>query len=282
MVRTLTSALVIALLAPASLHVRAQSSPKVEFEVVSIKRNLSDQRGGGGRTLPDGTVIRTNGPISSFILAASPVPAIEAVGLPDWTITERYDLIAKPPAGSTREQRALMWQALFADRMKLVAHVEQRQRDGYAMVLAREDGRLGPQIRPSTLDCSAAARGGRPSGPPPPDTDFLNFCGARLGRDGLTTGSVSMDGLAAQLGGIVGMGRRVVVTNRTGVEGNFAVQLNYRLQPLSAGPDAQPDTPDDTADVFTAIVEQLGLKLQPEKSTVSVLVVDHIERPTEN
>ena len=77
----------------------AQSAPPAQFEVASIKRHSDDDSGGGIRTLPDGTFIMTNQPISSIIFGASPVQAREVEGLPDWANTERYDVTAKPPAG---------------------------------------------------------------------------------------------------------------------------------------------------------------------------------------
>jgi len=115
----------IALLVLAFASVPAQTS-RVEFDVVSIKRSSPDARGAGIRTLPDGTTIMTNQPIRSMIFAASPPsrnPMREVVGLPEWAERENYDITAKPPADSTPQQRSEMWRTLFADRMKLVAHV---------------------------------------------------------------------------------------------------------------------------------------------------------------
>jgi uncharacterized protein (TIGR03435 family) len=83
-------------------------TPRAEFDVVSIKRADPDAGGGGMRTLPDGTSIMTNVSIGQFIRSAAPVPVREVIGLPDWASTERYDVTAKPPAGSTREQRSEM------------------------------------------------------------------------------------------------------------------------------------------------------------------------------
>src|SRR5712671_548200 len=148
MMRRLAPVLSVCMLAAAvAPHAQDQSKP-LEFDVVSIKRNSSAVAGGGGRTLPDGTEQMTNFAIRQFILSASPVPTQEVVGLPDWATTERYDVILKPPAGSTSQQRRQMTQAMFADRMKLVAHVEERERDVYMMTIARSDGRLGPELKP--------------------------------------------------------------------------------------------------------------------------------------
>ena len=106
----------------------------VEFDVVSIKHVDELRQSGGMRTLPDGTAMMMNQPLFSLVGAASPVPVTprDIVGIPDWMMRERYDVTAKPPAGLTREQlrtmMPVMWRAMFADRMKLVAHIEQRER----------------------------------------------------------------------------------------------------------------------------------------------------------
>src|SRR5438132_1225618 len=111
-------------------RVSAQSPASVEFDVVSIK-HVDDLRPGGGmRTLPDGTFTMTNQPLGALVNAASPTPVgpRDIVGMPDWMMRERYDVTVKPPAGLTREQlrtmMPAMWRAMFADRMKLVAHIE--------------------------------------------------------------------------------------------------------------------------------------------------------------
>ena len=117
----------------------ADDSP-LAFDVVSIKRHIGEG-GSSIRTLPDGTYMATDVSIASIIRLASTVsvPGHEVVGLPDWTQTERYDITAKPPEGlrPNPNLRPQMWQATFADRLKLSAHVEDRERDTYALVVAR-------------------------------------------------------------------------------------------------------------------------------------------------
>jgi uncharacterized protein (TIGR03435 family) len=261
------------LLSVASLCVQAQS-PAPAFEVVSIKRNRAGaDQGGGTGTLPDGTFTMTNHPIASIIMGASPTPVREVIGLPEWAETERYDMTAKPPAGSTPEQRRGMMRRLFADRMKLVAHIEQRERDTFALVLARSDGRLGPNLKPSTLDC-----GPRPAAAPdapvaPPPTDARSRCGMSLGATSLVSGGISMDLLVTPLAGLAGG----LVNNRTGLAGFYSVELHF--SPDGLGADTRGDEPPQ---FLTALQEQLGLRLEREKTMVPVLVVDSIERPSEN
>jgi uncharacterized protein (TIGR03435 family) len=278
MVRVLVStSLIVVISLPASVF--AQSVSFERFDVVSIKRNiLGPEAGGGMRTLPDGTLVMTNQPIRSIIMSASPVPAREVVGLPDWAMTERYDVTVKPPAGSTREQRRQMWQTLLAERMKVVAHVEEREQDTFALVLARADGRLGPQLERSTLDCNPRP----PASPPPPPqptptaSDMRSRCGMMMGPTSIVSGGMTMAQFVQSLGGIAGR----LVNDRTGLEGFYAFTLTFSARTLKASPD--PALIDDAPEIFTALQEQLGLKLQPEDTMVPVLVIDHIERPSEN
>ena len=208
------------------------------------------------------------------------MPVREVVGLPDWATTERYDITAKPPAGSTPQQRSEMWRTFFAERMKLVAHVEERERDTFALVLARSDGRLGPQLKPSTLDCSPKPPGTPPAPPPPPpasESDYLNRCGGMFGNGTIVSGSTTMDALVLSFAGLAGR----QVFDRTGLKGNYALTLKHS-PPRTPGTSPDAPLPDDAPEFFTALQEQLGLKLQPEKSLVPVFVIDRIERPTEN
>jgi uncharacterized protein (TIGR03435 family) len=252
-----------------------QSSTRIEFDVVSIKRNTTNGSG-GGRTMPDGTEFITNLPIRNFIAQASPVLTREVIGLPDWATVERYDVTVKPPAGSTPEQRAQMWRAMFAERMHLVGHVEQHERDAFRLVLARSDGRLGPDLKRSTLDCTP-----RPLASPSPALqrppslqERQSRCGVTMSGPSIVSGGTTIDQLARFLYGFAGGD----VENDTGLDGFYALSLTFsriRGAPLDTNSDDQPD-------IFSALQEQLGLKLRPHKKMMPVFVVDHIERPTEN
>jgi uncharacterized protein (TIGR03435 family) len=164
--------------------------------------------------------------------------------------------------------------------MKLSAHVEEREQDTFALVIARSDGRLGPQLKRSTLDCSPRQPGSPP--PPPPleslkESDFLNRCGGMFGQGVIVSGGISMDRLVPSLGGLAGR----LVNDRTGLQGDYALTLKFS-PPGRAGTSQDAPVPGDPPEFFTALQEQLGLKLQPEKTMGPVFVIDHIERPTEN
>jgi uncharacterized protein (TIGR03435 family) len=265
--------LVVGSLCLAGSVLAAQAPPAApEFDVVSIKRSPADATGGGMQTLPDGGFIMTNSPVRSILLAASPVPAREIEGAPAWVDRERYDIIAKAPAGATRQHTRDMMRRVFEDRMKLKGHVEERERTVFALVPARSDGRLGPQLKPSTLDCRAPVPPRSPQQLPtePPEAR----CGGAFGRGLIVSGGITMDQLVLSLSGLAG-GQ---VINRTGLQGFYALTLRYSMPPAAGG-----DPPaDDAPEPITAIREQLGLKFQPEQMKVPVFVVDSIERPSEN
>ena len=216
---------VIALLfTTGSVALVAQDNVRPEFDVVSIKRNASATSGGGARTLPDGTSVLVNQPIRSIILGASPVQTREVVGLPDWATTERYDITLKPPPGRRRRYNRTPADDAghVRDRMKLFAHVEQRERDVYSMVLAHADGRLGPELKKSSLDCEPRPAGSPPPPPtsgPPSEKEFANRCGMMMGRNMLVSGGMPMNNLAASLYGLVGGD----VDNQTGPGGVLRV-----------------------------------------------------------
>jgi uncharacterized protein (TIGR03435 family) len=276
----------IAISTPFFARVSAQAPAPAEFDVVSIKHIDERRPGGGMRTLPDGTFMMTNQELGSLIGAASPVPVTprDIAGMPDWMMRERYDVTAKPPTGLTREQlrtmMPAMWRAMFADRMKLVAHVEQREKDAYALVLARSDGRLGPELKPSTLDCTP---GPNATPPTPPQTlpslqERQNRCGMSMSPGLIVSGSATLDQFARSLGGLAGGDTE----NRTGLTGSYSVKLTFSLQRSASASLSSNASVDDAPDIFTAVQEQLGLKLQHEKKMMPVFVIDHIERPSEN
>jgi uncharacterized protein (TIGR03435 family) len=254
--------MVVLALALAGASSAGQPPPLVgaQFDVVSIKRNTSGERGGGGRSLPDGTQMFTNRTVASFVAVAAPEPVFEVVGLPDWAKTDRYDVVAKPALDShpTRDDRRDMLRNMMIERFSLVSHVEERQRDGFALVVARGGGRLGPQLKPSALDCAGADRA---------------RCGGRFGGAGIELTGGRLDELASSIEGIV----EGPIMNRTGLDGFYDLTLRFSMQPLNAAPTAPLDDPPS---IFTALQEQLGLKLVREKIKVKVFVIDHIERPT--
>jgi uncharacterized protein (TIGR03435 family) len=151
------------------------------------------------------------------------------------------------------------------------------------MTLARNDGQPGPELKPSSLDCSPLARGTPPPPPsaprtsPPTEKEVLGRCGMMMSPGAIISGGMRLDQLAQSLRGLAGGD----VENHTGLDSFYAFTLKFSPQCQVAAPLASNVT-DDAPDIFTALREQLGLRLQRERKMMPVLVVDHIERPSEH
>ena len=224
------------------------------FDVVSIKRSAPDALPGRGGLQPGGRYVLANGPPRILINVAYPT-AEEIIDAPDWVTFENYDVTAVPPPNATSDDLAAMMRSMLAQRFRLQAHVETRERPVYALTLARQDGKLGPNLRASK--CTAGDAGRAP-------------CDARFGRGSIIARGFSMEWLAINLRG--GAGRMVV--DRTGLTGDYDFSLEYAF-----GPPAPENAIDSQPALFTALQEQLGLKLEPAQAQVPVVVVERIERP---
>jgi uncharacterized protein (TIGR03435 family) len=263
------------------------------YEVVSIKRNTSGVLGNDSNERPDGGFTMLNVPVTSLISRGYPgYPPIDMVNLPERAFSDRYDVSATSPLRSaTPDQRSAMMRAMLADRFKLVVHFENRDQPVYDLMLARADGRLGPAIKPSEVDCAArdaaeraaleAARaaGTVPTRPAPPLFDPRASAPpctfAR--RDNGWEGDFSMAMLAQVLRAYSGR----LVVDKTGLMGSYRLSLTHDRSVSSRGPDVAP-SPDSLPSVFVAVREQLGLKLEPSKAPRETLIIDRLERPTEN
>ena len=264
------------------------------FEVVSIKRNVSNALGSNGSSeRPDGGFTLLNVPMMTLVGRAQ-FPAIAPVdmaGLPEWAQRERYDVSAKSPLSrpATPEERAAMIRAMLVDRVRLQTHVEKRALQVYDLVLARSDGRLGAGIKPSEVDCVAKAAADRAAadaavaaGTPPPPRAIQDFnapvpscSGVRV--DGGMEGDVTIEALARLLRPTAGR----PVVDKTGLKGSYRIKLQFDRALSNAGPDVTPSS-DGLPSLFSALPAQLGLKLESSKAEQNVLVIDRLERPTEN
>ena len=175
-----------------------------------------------------------------------------------------------------------MVKALMADRFKLRFHLETRELPVYELVLARTDGRLGPKLKPSTVDCAAATRGAPPPAPPaPPPPGARPTCGMRSSTDRaagatLTAGGAMLAQLAANLSNAVGR----TVVDKTGLAGGYDMDLFFIPDATMRPADVQFAA--DGPSLFTALQEQLGLKLESAKGPVEVLVIDSAQKPVED
>jgi uncharacterized protein (TIGR03435 family) len=249
------------------------------FEAVTIRVNNSGGRGSRGNNGRGGRFMLENIPASSLLMTAFGAREPQIVNAPSWTTTERYDINAIGPETATSEVRQSMWRHVLFDRFGLKIHHEQRVLSAANLVLARPDGKLGPHLQRGTAadaDCTPPA-----SGPPdftkgpPPCSMMFSIGQARMRGQ-------TMDRIAMQLtNGMTGIS---FIFNKTGLDGPFNIDLlEYRPEGLADKPPADwtgPSWPSiDTPSIFTALQEQLGLKLEVIKEPMDVIVVDSIEHP---
>ena len=237
------------------------------FDVASIKPNKSGVGGTRIGRQPGGRWIMVNMATVALIRSAYPTK-VDVVGTPDWVTTERYNVEARATFESTPEQEQTMLRALLADRFKLVAHYERQERPIYHLVLARADGRVSPQLRRIDIDCATYKPRPRAAGEPAPPVSDAPVCGYRMSGGttlSLVSGGRNMQSLADSISNLAGR----PIFDKTGLTGYYAFKLD------SIGGN-------DDLTIFTALQEQLWLKLEPARGPVDVVIIDHIERPTEN
>jgi uncharacterized protein (TIGR03435 family) len=215
--------------------------------------------------------------------------AFEISGGPAWIgrqgpnfDVERFDVIAKAERTSTTIELRSMLRTLLADRFKLLVHSETRTEPTWVLVLARRDGKLGPNLHQAAATCTAL-REAAPAPEPGKDP-----CGMRSFVNALATGTMSVRGLTLDQLGMVtndpGLERRRFV-DKTGLTGAFDWDLKWtpqRFVQATFDRDRFPTIDPDGPSIFTALQEQLGLKLESEKGETEVLVIDRVEHPTEN
>jgi uncharacterized protein (TIGR03435 family) len=287
---TIAVCLIAASLCAAAVFAQTPSATggNPKFEVASVKPNTS----GDGRVMigvqPGGRYTATNVPLRFLLRNAYGIQDFQLVGAPDWIDSERFDIIAKaeqdiapPVPGGPPGPIQLMLRSLLSDRFKLSLHTETRELPIYALVLARPDGKLGSQMQLSKTDCAALSgargRGGLPS--EPPMAGGRPACGMRMMPGQLAGGGFPISLLAQQLS----QSAQRVVVDRTGLTGNYDFDLKWTPDQLPQG--APPGAPVPAIDpngpsLFTAVQEQLGLKLEATKGPVEVFVVDRVDRPT--
>jgi uncharacterized protein (TIGR03435 family) len=279
--RSILAVTVLALvIAPQSLA--QESEPKVidgpntpAFDVISVKPNNA-----GGATMlrmtPDGFIM-ANMPVDTLLTQGLQVDPGQIDGEPGWAKTDKWDVEAKVASEDVAalgkmsfDERRAMFVQVLADRFGLKAHHERRELPVYALAVAKG----GPKMTESKPDPNAPPKGGPPK---------------MRGDDGKIAGQgVSMEFLASVLSRIVGR----TVVDKTGLTGEYDFTLQWTpeggasirtsqggsgVSGLSPGSDPGPDE-----SIFTAIPEQLGLKLESTKAPGAVIVIDRLEKPSEN
>ena len=247
----------ILLLAAIASLANAQS-----FEVASIKPSEPGGRGMQIQIAPGGRFTAKGASVRLLIQQAYGVRDFQITGAPGWTGSERYDITAKAEGGSdniTQDQLKIMIQGMLADRFKLTFHRETKELPMYTLVVAKN----GPKLQ------EADAANSRPM--------------MRMGRGLINADGAPMSIFVTQLSNQLGRS----VTDKTGLTGNYNFKLEWtpdqndpRISELH--PDAPPPVDSAGPTIFTALQEQLGLKLEAQKGPVEILVIDRIEKATEN
>jgi uncharacterized protein (TIGR03435 family) len=285
------------LLAAVSSFAAFSQSPaaRPEFEVASVKPSVesANAMANVSRGLHiDGAMVSFNGmPLKWYVHYAYTVKESQVTG-PDWLNSERVDVVAKLPTGATREQIPAMMQALLADRFKLTLHRDSKESSVYALIV----GKNGVKIKESPLDADTD------DGPGKANVDVNVVGGDRgatvsLGKGAsvafeaqrLVAKKVTMAYLADSLARFVDR----PVVDMTDLKGTYDFTLDYNLDDvraliLSSAPPGTPLPPrqSEVGDTGVSLMDSLqavGLKLEPRKAPLDILVIDHIEKtPTAN
>ena len=285
----------------------AQAPAAQMFEVASVRANTSDVSMQMLPTLQQGgRVLAINLPLRELIRAAYDLQENQLI-LASPLAETRFDLEARAGATATRDQAAAMLRRLLADRFALKTHAETRELPVYRLERVNAT-RLGPQLKPSGKECAPLTPpGGAPNAPPPPPPPAA-FSGTPLGGSrpfaqcpsmffpgGWALRSMSMPAFAVALERIV---RRRVI-DQTGLAGIFDLDITYVPETFETpfpggnaavaaggsvdGPaSSTPSGERSSTSLFTALRDQLGLRLESSRAQVDVLVVDNVQQPTQN
>jgi len=264
----------------------AESTPRLTFDVASIKPyhgegNLFRIRAERGMFAAESATVKF------LVQFAYRVNDTQILGAPAWINSEHYEIEAKRDESSADGQRKLgededaqrlrlMLQSLLADRFKLAVHRETKDLPIYVLTVAKS----GSKLRAS----AASAEENIPLGPPTPDGPQPNHSFRMNGSGELSVMAQNLDRFALLLSHQLGR----PVENKTGLTGNFDFTLKWTpdegrgQMPGGQPPDAAPPPEANGPSIFTALQEQLGLKLESQKGPVETIVIDHVERPSEN
>ena len=247
----------------------AQSGERPQFEVASVKLS-AEQSLIGVRSLPGGRLVAT-APVKLLIMNAYALQRSQIIGGPEWINMDRYEIEAKSEGNTSRDRSMLMLQSLLEERFHLKTHRETRVAPAYVLVV----GKNGPKLVPPREGGCATADTFPPLGRPDPATPPCEHI-----RISTSPSGVRMEGSRVPVSELV-RGLAVAldrpVLDRTNMPGVFDIRLQFIDEPPGVPPSDSPGP-----SVFTALEEQLGLRLESEKGPVEFLVVDRVERPTAN
>jgi uncharacterized protein (TIGR03435 family) len=270
---------------------------KKAFDIASVKQNKSsDPRQHANMPMGPGDVYSPTGGVFS----AKNIPLMQYVAfaykvtnnqwdaldkqMPEWAHTDRYDIEARSDDhNATKDQMRLMVQALLAERFKLAMHIEARQVSVYALELVKP-GKTGPMLvpRPADAACSTAPTDEGSGKFPIPCGGILGMPPTTPGDDRVGARNIKIDLIASFLSGI-GEGTNKPVLDETGLSGKYDFSLEWANEPENAAQAGASGSPAlEGPSIIEALKEQLGLKLVSAKGPVETVVVEHVERASEN
>lgn len=285
----------IAIAAIALVPLFAQEARKPSFEAVSIRagagipaqcpdrpmRAIGLACGGPGTSDPErytGHSVQLKG----VIVRAFGMQAFQLIG-PDWIATALYDITAVIPPGSTREQFNQMMQGMLEDRFKLQVHHEMRKFSAYNLVLAKGGLKLKESIPTDGCSIGATSVAGKTCGPRSEGFGIASAASSEgegtimTSPTGLMAGkNIRMDLLAR----VAGQQTGEIVLDKTGLAGTYDFRMEFSAVDLRTHLPAVEDSPRPS--IFEALQQQLGLRLELVKTMIEVLVIDRVEKPTEN
>lgn len=271
LVMVMTAASVIK---PLQAQAPADTTPAV-FEVASIKENDTGDGRFSMETMPNRGFAASNVTLRALIMEAFGIQSYQITGGPEWIDSRRFDIAAKTAGPASEGELRLMVRALLAERFGLRVHNERREGAIYSLTFARTDRQLGPNLEKSLRDCAAEESAGpRPTNVPKPQLP----CGLNeiLGmKSSVGGGGRTLSEIATALGNVA-VPRPVV--DATGLDGVFDFELRW-VPDVSVVGNSQNG---EAVSIFTAVQEQLGLKLEPARGQVAVLVIDAVSLPTPN
>jgi len=274
MTRTDAHAAALLVMAMAPLIVAAQQfqtapatpvDPGTRFEVAAIKP--IDNANSPMTIMMTASGLESSVPVGVLLRQALQKPDYQMTGAPAWVNTERYSIRAKPPAGTPPAAMSVMIRNLLNDRFKLATHLETREQPIFHLVMARSDGRFGPDLKVSP-ECQS-----------PP-------CGSGRTAPGLLVGSGRR--IAQLVAALSDLSGRPVI-DKTGLTALYDYTLKFTYEGRMPGlmgplgvpagtpaPAADPDAPS----LSSALQEQLGLKLESALCPVEIVVIERFEKPT--
>jgi uncharacterized protein (TIGR03435 family) len=260
--------LVVAMIA-GGVVAQAAQPPKPAFEVASIRRSVSGAFPVGPEARRGGSFVATSATLAWLVRFVYELPDYRLVGGPDWVRRDRFDVEARAGGDASREEIQRMVLALLEDRFQLVIRQEQRQGPVYTLVRARSNNQVGPNLRASAAGCAA------PGGP-----------GEKMEERRTPNGGVETRRTCASMSALVANFSNALqapVDDKTALMGMWDFELSYtgeRRRNANAAGVAQ--DPNDAPALFTAVQEQLGLRLESGRGPVDVFVIESAAQPTEN